>query len=112
MIAVPVASASLNARICVERMANPPPDYGSVVSLKRENVEHGGVAHFLEFRRIDEPGLACAAWPRCDRHILLAANLEGHRRCGEAGADIDFPQLVERGVVEGGNGAVHEREGD
>ena len=40
------------------------------------------------------------ARPRCDRDILLAVHLERHRGGREAGADIDLPQQVERGVVD------------
>src|SRR6266853_5026945 len=71
-----------------------------------ENVQHGGLALVLELRRVDELGLGRSARPRRDRDILLAANLESHGRCREAGADIDLPELFERGVVERRHGAV------
>src|SRR6266496_2198046 len=84
----------------------------TAVLSQRKDVEHCGVTLILELGRVDEPGLARGRRPGCDRKVLLAADLEGHRRCGEARADIDLPEFVERGVVEGGNGAVHEREED
>src|SRR5579859_5172734 len=44
--------------------------------------------------------------------MLLAANLESHGWCREAGADIDLPELFERGVVERRNGAVSQPKED
>src|SRR5262249_41921979 len=59
-----------------------------------------------------EPRLARSTWPRRDRDVLLAADLEGHRRRGEARADIDLPELLQRRIVERRNRAVHQREED
>src|SRR5712675_1037561 len=77
-----------------------------------EDVQHGRVALLLEFRGEDKFALGRRAWSRCDRDILLAVDLEGHRRRREAGPDIDLPQLVERGVVKGGYRAVQQCEKD
>src|SRR5436853_7934804 len=75
-----------------------------------EHVKHGRVSLVLELRRVDELGLGRSAWPRRDRNILLSANLEGHRRRREAGADVDLPELFERDIVKRCNGAVHQTE--
>src|SRR5580704_19777174 len=74
-----------------------------------EHVKHGRVAHLLELGRVDEPRFRSPARPRRDRHELLAVHFEAHRRRGDARADVEFPQLLERGVVIGGDGAVEER---
>src|ERR1700674_1863102 len=73
-------------------------------------MQHECVALLPELRRIDEPPSGSRARSREDRDILLAVDLERHRRRGKTGADIDLPQLVERGVIERRNGAVQERE--
>jgi hypothetical protein len=43
-------------------------------------------------------------------HILLAIELECHRRRREAGADIDLPYFLKRGVVKGCDCAVEQSE--
>ena len=42
-----------------------------------------------------------ALGPDAIRDILFAVDLERHRRRSEPGTDIDLPQLVQGGVVEG-----------
>src|SRR5262245_42398423 len=79
---------------------------------KPEHIQHHGVALLLELGRVDELGLGGAARPRCDRDVLLAIDLEGHRGRREAGADIDLPHLLERRVIVSCDGAVHECDED
>src|SRR5258707_7939145 len=71
-----------------------------------EHVQYQRVALLLELRRVDESSLRDRARPRHDRHVLLAFDLERHRRRGKARAHVDLPQLIERGVVIGRNRAV------
>src|SRR5258708_13041443 len=71
----------------------------SCTTSQPEHVEHQRVALLLEFRRVDETRPRDRARPRDDRDILLAVDLERHRRRGKARAHVDLPQLVERGVV-------------
>src|SRR6202521_5347142 len=99
----PRTVASTNAIAEARRMLLP---------LQCEDIQHGRVALLLEFRRVDELGLGGSTWPRRDRQILLAVDLEGHRRRAKARADIDLPQFVERGVVERRNRAVQQPEED
>src|SRR5258708_13570828 len=73
-------------------------------------MQHECVALLPELRRIDEPPSGSRARSRDDGDILLAVDLERHRRRGKAGADIDLPQLVECGVIERRNRAVQQRE--
>jgi hypothetical protein len=63
-------------------------------TLQPEHVQHGRVALFLELRRENELALGRWARPRRDGQILLAVDLEGHRRRREAGTDIYLPYLV------------------
>src|SRR5215813_9181705 len=77
--------------------------------LQPEHVKHRGVPLLLELRRVDESRFARGARPRRNRHVLFAADLEGHGRCGEAGADIDLPKLRKRGVVIGCDRAIEQR---
>src|ERR1700730_7158079 len=72
-----------------------------------EHIQHGGTALFVELRRGEQLGPRCRARPRCDREVLLAVDLEGHRGRSEAGAYIDLPKLVERGVIKSRDGAIH-----
>ena len=65
-----------------------------------EHEQHGLVALLFQLRREHVLAERDAAQARQDRHILLAAGLERHRRRVEAGADIDLPQLLHAGVVE------------
>src|SRR5258708_17781287 len=58
-----------------------------------EHVEHQRVALLLELRRVHEPRARDRAWPRHDRAILLAVDLERHRRRGKAPAHLDLPTL-------------------
>ncbi len=53
-----------------------------------------------------------AVWlgPETIATYCLPFDLEGHRRRREAGADVDLPQLLDRGVVIGRDGAVEQRE--
>jgi hypothetical protein len=67
-------------------------------SVQPEHVNHGGVALSLEFRRVDQATLAHRARSRC------------HRRCREAGADIDLPYFLKRVVVKGRDCAVEPSE--
>src|SRR3984893_339043 len=107
------STRSLPKGVCCDRGAvgfaalNPP--YGACSGSQAEYEKHGRVAHLLELRRVDEPGLGSRARSRCDRHILLAVDLEAHRRRGNARADIELPQFRKRGVVIGRNRAVQER---
>src|SRR6266446_4038186 len=78
--------------------------------LEPKYIKHSGVALFLEFRRVRQGALAQRARSRGDGHILLAVDLEAHGRRCEAGADIDLPQLLERGVVESRDRAVEQGE--
>src|SRR5258708_13035195 len=71
-----------------------------------EDIQHGRVALLLEFRRKDKLALGRWARSRCDRDVLFAVDLECHWRCCKAGPNIDLPQLLERGVVEGRRRAV------
>src|SRR5262245_54002558 len=71
-----------------------------------EHVQHRGVALLAQFRRVDEAVSGDRARTGHDRDILLAIDLEGHRRRREARADIDLPHLFERSVVMGGDRAV------
>src|SRR5712664_3046151 len=57
--------------------------------LQSEHVKHGGVALFLEFRRVGQGALAQRARSRGDRHILLAVDLEAH-----GGAAKRVPTLI------------------
>src|SRR5262249_39717058 len=74
------------------------------------DIQHRCVALLLEFRREDKLALGRRARSRGDRDILLAVELECHWWRGKAGPDIDPPQLLERGVVEGRDGAVQQCE--
>src|SRR5262245_2942336 len=78
------------------------------LSSQPEHEQHGLVALLLELG--DELVLAARdrAQPRQDRDVLLAVDLERHRRRVEAGADVDLPELLHAGVVVGGKGAVGE----
>src|SRR4051812_33415673 len=73
-------------------------------------MQHECVTLFSDLWRIGEPGSGSRARSRDDCDILLAVYLERHWRRGKAGADIDLPQLLKRGVIEGRNRAVHECE--
>src|SRR2546423_7333456 len=77
-----------------------------------EHVQHHGVALLLELGRVDELGLGRAAWSRRNGNVLLAIDLEGHRRRRKAGADIDLPHLLERRVVVGRDTAIEQRHED
>ncbi len=83
-----------------------------VTPSQREHVQHRHVALVLELRRVDQMALRIAARPGRDRQILLAVDLERHRRRREGGADIDLPELVQRGVVESRDGAVEQPDED
>src|SRR3982074_1953340 len=86
-------AARLRVRLCL-------PD--SAPALQSKHEQHGLIALFLELGN----ELMLAARDRAqageDRDVLLAVDLERHRRRVEAGADIDLPQLLHRGVVVGG----------
>src|ERR1700675_4334560 len=70
------------------------PPYGRRASLsQREHVQHGRIADLLELRRVDELGARRRAQARGDGEILLAVDLEGHRRSAIASAEIDLPQF-------------------
>src|ERR1700730_7173079 len=64
-----------------------------------EHKKHGRVAHLFELRRVDEPGLGSRTRSRCDRHILLAVDLEAHRRSRNARAAIVLPPFRNPGVA-------------
>src|SRR5262249_49163845 len=66
------------------------------------------LALVTQLRRVDELGARRHARSRCNREVLLAIDLERHGRRGEARSDVDLPQLVEWGVVKGGNRAIKE----
>src|SRR3979411_994547 len=83
-------------RLCRVRLC---PPYGSL--LKPEHEQHGLVAHFPQLRRVRMPALGDWAEPRQDRDILLAVDLERHRRRVEAAADVDLPQRLHGRVVVG-----------
>src|SRR6516164_1648948 len=74
-----------------------------------EHEDHGRARHILHFRRARQlvPGIAEQA--RCDGDILLAVDRIGDRRGVEAGAQIEAPELLERLIVEGHDGAVKQR---
>jgi len=57
------------------------------------------MALLAQLRRVDQAAAGNRTRTGDDRHILLAAHLEGHRRGREAGANVDLPQLVERRIV-------------
>src|ERR1700676_1705510 len=89
------------------------PPYGPRASpSQREHIQHGRVADLLELRRVDELGARRRAQARGDGEILLAIDLESHRWGTVAGAEIDLPQFIERGVVIGRDGAVEQSEED
>jgi len=69
-----------------------------------------GIGLVFELRRVSNSALCCSANSGCDRHILLAVDLEGNRRSRDARSDIDLPQFIERGVVVGCDGTVQQRE--
>src|SRR5258707_761502 len=73
-----------------------------------EDIEHQGLALLLEFRRVGELPSRARARPRHDPDVLLAVDLERHRRRRKARTHVDLPQLVERGVVVSRDGAIHE----
>src|SRR5258708_7707077 len=83
------------------------PTYNSHVS-QPEHVQHRGVALFLDLRRVHERAPAGGVEAGCDGDVLLAAHLERHRRSIEAGADVELPQLLQRGVVIGRHRSVGE----
>jgi hypothetical protein len=69
----------------------PDPEIPDFWRLQRKDIQHSGVALLLEFRCIDELVLGRRARSRRDRQILLAVDLERHRRRAEARAGIDLP---------------------
>src|SRR3954447_2961355 len=89
-------------------------DDSGLVSAKRsrnskpEHEKHGLVALFFELRRLHVFVECDAAEAGENRDILLAASLERHRRRVEADADVDRPELLHGGVVEGREGAIGE----
>jgi len=84
------------------------PPFERVAALQGEYEEHGLVALISKFR--DELVLASCdrAQTRQDCDELLAVDFERHRRRVEAGANIDFPDLLHGSVVVGREGAVGE----
>src|SRR5260370_3591039 len=87
------------------------PTYNSHVS-QPEHVQHRGVALFLDLRRVHERAPAGGVEAGCDGDVLLAANLERHRRSVEAGADVELPQLLQRRVVIGRHRSVGQADED
>src|SRR5215467_9169828 len=79
---------------------------------QREDIKYSRIADLLQLRRIDELRPRRRAQARRDGEILLAVDLERHRRRAEAGADVDLPQLVQRSVVVGSDGTVQESQED
>src|SRR5215470_77040 len=79
---------------------------------QREDIKHSRIADLLQLRRVDELRPRRRAQARRDGEVLLAVDLERHRRRTEASADVDLPQLVQRGVVVGSDGAVEESQED
>src|SRR5258706_14576330 len=73
-----------------------------------EDIEHQGLALLLEFRRVGELPSRARARPRHDPDVLLAVDLERHRRRRKARTHVYLPQLVERGVVVTRDAAIHE----
>src|SRR5260370_41788979 len=73
-----------------------------------EHEQHGLVAHLPDLRRLRQLGPGRPARARQDRDVLLAVDLEAHRRRAEAGADVDLPELLKRGVVVGREGAIEQ----
>src|SRR5262245_35476199 len=73
-----------------------------------EHKQHRLVALLLQFRRERVLANRDAAQAGEDRDILLAVDLEGHRRRVEADADIDLPDLLQRRVVIGDERSVRE----
>src|ERR1700722_13224767 len=76
--------------------------------LQPEHEQHRLATQLAKLRRVDERGFRVPAEPGQDRHILLAAELESHRRRVEARADIDLPKLIEARVVVGRERSVDE----
>src|SRR5258707_2424942 len=77
-------------------------------SSKPEHEQHGLVALLLELRAVDVLADGDPAQAGQDRHILLAADLEGHRRRIKTDPDIDLPERLHGGVVERHHGSVRE----
>src|SRR5262245_59493464 len=73
-----------------------------------EHKQHRLVALLLQLRRERMLADRDAAQAREDRDILLAIDLEGHRRCIEANADIDLPELLQGRVVIGDERPIRE----
>src|SRR5215475_11667140 len=72
---VGLGTAHEGARLC--------PPYGSSVqrrSSQPEHIQHRRVTLILQLRRIHELGPGRTARPRRYRHVLLAVDLECHRR--------------------------------
>jgi hypothetical protein len=70
--------------------SSPPPSWQS----EPEHEQHGLIAHISQFRRPGEFVLRDAAQSSRDGDVLLPACFESHRRCVDAAAEVDPPQLV------------------
>src|SRR5262252_1454147 len=74
------------------------PSYMAFLS-QPEHVQHRGVALLLDLRRVDQRAPAGGVEAGRDGDVLLPVDLECHRRGVEAGADVELPQFLKRGVV-------------
>src|SRR5262245_66517409 len=77
-------------------------------ALQPEHEQYGLVALLLELGNEQMLAAGDRAQPREDRDVLLAVDLERHRRRIEAGADVDLPELLHRRVVVGDERSIGE----
>src|SRR5262245_50616036 len=68
-----------------------------------KHVQHGRLPLVAQFWCVDQAAARGRTRTGGEHDVLLAAGLEGHRRGGEAGAEVHLPQQLQRGVVIGRN---------
>src|SRR5215472_4319685 len=76
--------------------------------LQSEDEQHRLIALIAQLRCQGESTFADVADAGKNGDVLLTTGLEGHGRRVEACPDIEFPDLIEAGVVIGDEAAIHE----